>query len=72
MLKTLKSKLPYKFEPDVLAKRVHIQNTKGQTLSLTLEEVARQLSRDDLDVHRRRIYEEAQRVLTQAKAKAQP
>jgi len=39
--------------------KVAITNTSNVTMYLTREDVSRQLAREDLDVHRRLMYEEA-------------
>lgn len=60
--KTLKSKLPYEYRlvtSDHQEPRIRIYNTRGQSLLVTRDEITRQLMRDDLDVHRRRMYEAA-------------
>lgn len=53
---TKKQILPYQFV-HLIDGRVTIHNTNGQRLTVTREQVERQLQRDDLDVHRRRMYE---------------
>jgi hypothetical protein len=64
---TKKQILPYEFS--LLKKpnqptRVQIKNTRGQIIAVTESEILRQLERQDLDPHRRRMYEAALQTLT--------
>jgi hypothetical protein len=63
---TIKIKLPYKFSTNIFAQRCYITNIRGQTLNVTKAQIIKQLQRDDLDVHRRRMYEAALETLTKA------
>ena len=56
--KTIRKALPYDFQLLVNGK-VCISNTRGQRLNVTRSQVERQLERDDLDPHRRKMYEAA-------------
>lgn len=58
--------LPYEFIPLPNGK-VCILKTNGQRLHVTRGQVENQLQRDDLDIHRRRMYEAALEVWKQAK-----
>jgi len=59
--KTIRQVLPYNFLLSVTGK-LTIEKTNGQKLIVTLGEIERILQRDDLDVHRRRMYEAALEV----------
>lgn len=56
--------LPYEFIPLPNGK-VCILKTNGQRLHVTRRQVEQQLQRDDLDVHRRRMYEAALKAFPQ-------
>ncbi len=56
LLKTVRSVLPYDIRMLPNGK-VSIKNTRDQVLYVTRGEVDNILQRDDLDVHRRRLYE---------------
>lgn len=60
-IQTQKQILPYEFIPLPNGK-VCILKTNGQRLNVTRAEVEHQLQRDDLDAHRRRMYEAALEV----------
>ena len=64
--KTIKQKLPYQIKPCIVGEKVQITNTRGQTLIVSRDEITRQLLRDDLDPHRRKMYEAARDVLREA------
>lgn len=55
---TVRQVLPYNFRFLLTGKMV-IENTRGQSLIVSKGEVQRILQHDDLDVHRRRMYEAA-------------
>lgn len=55
---TVRRALPYQFTILVSGK-IQIRNTRDQILLVSQAEIERILSRDDLDVHRRRMYEAA-------------
>ena len=59
--KTIRKALPYDFQL-LLNGKVCISNTRGQRLNVTRSQVERQLERDDLDAHRRKMYEAALEV----------
>lgn len=61
--KTIRNQLPYHFEPTIVGDKIKIVNTRGQTLIVSRDEITRQLNRDDLDTHRRRMYEAARDAL---------
>lgn len=63
---TRKQLLPYDFQL-LLNGKVAIKKTNGQMLIVSKDEVQRILKRDDLDVHRRRMYEAALEVWNQEK-----
>lgn len=65
MYETIKQKLPYQMHVTLFDK-VTITNTRGQVLVVSRDQITRQLSRDDLDVHRRKMYEAARDLLRQA------
>lgn len=65
---TLKRILPYQFRLLLNGKMV-IERTKGHTLIVSRTEVERILTRDDLDVARRRMYEAALEVWKQDEEK---
>lgn len=54
---TKKSVLPYEFR--AVGQAVTIFNTRGQRLKVTRNQIVDQLKREDLDTHRRRMYERA-------------
>jgi hypothetical protein len=58
LVQTRKSVLPYEF---LLCDNgtVRIVNTRGQVLFVSRSQVEHQLQREDLDAHRRRMYEAA-------------
>ena len=59
---TRKQILPYEFSLIIHPEReprIRIINTRGQTLVVGRAEIERQLGREDLDPHRRRMYEAA-------------
>ena len=61
---TLRNQLPYHFAPvGFSTDKIQIVNTRGQTLIVSRDEITRQLIREDLDVHRRRMYEGARDAL---------
>jgi hypothetical protein len=51
--------------------KVRIVNTRGQVLEVTRSQVQHILERDDLDVHRRRMYEAALKLWQEAEQKQQ-
>jgi hypothetical protein len=55
---TVRQALPYQFTY-LMTGKIQIRNLRGQILLVTRAEVERILEREDLDVHRRRMYEEA-------------
>lgn len=55
---TKRQVLPYNFR-FLLNGKLVIENTRGQTLIVTQDQVQRVLQCEDLDVHRRRMYEAA-------------
>jgi len=59
---TVRKALPYKFSL-LMDGRVVIHNLRGQILTVSRSEMERILLRDDLDVHRRRMYEAAMEYL---------
>lgn len=63
---TVKQVLPYKFVPQIAGDKIAIHNMRGQTLVVSRDEITRQLMREDLDPHRRRMYERAKEVLREA------
>jgi len=58
LVQTRKQILPYEFIPLPNGK-VCILKTNGQRLNVTRSQVEQQLMRDDLDPHRRKMYEAA-------------
>jgi len=58
VLETRRQILPYKFI-HLMNGKLSIRNTRDQTLVVSRNEVERILERDDLDVHRRKMYEAA-------------
>lgn len=56
LLKTVRHILPYEIWL-MLNGKACIKNTRGQILCVTRGEVEKILQRDDLDAHRRRMYE---------------
>jgi len=56
--KTLRRALPYTFQI-LLNGKIQIRKLDGQYLLVTRAQIENQLKRDDLDVHRRRMYEAA-------------
>jgi len=65
--KTIRQKMPYQIKPCIVGKKVIITNTRGQTLTVSRDEITKILNRDDLDPHRRKMYEAAKEVLRKAK-----
>ena len=65
--KTIRQKMPYQIKPCIVGEKVIITNTRGQTLTVSRDEITRMLLRDDLDPHRRKMYEAAYDVLVQSK-----
>lgn len=61
---TVKQVLPYCMRLTLNGVLV-IENTRGERLELTRVDVANTLRRDDLDVHRRKMYEEGLRMFQQ-------
>lgn len=55
---TVRQVLPYRFQL-MLNGKLAIMKTNGQVLMVTRAEVENILKKDDLDVHRRRMYERA-------------
>lgn len=66
---TVKSQLPYHYVPTPKPHTIEIHNVKGQVLTVTRQQIENQLMRDDIDVHRRRMYEGALDALNKAGAK---
>lgn len=64
--KTLHRALPYTFHV-VAGGKMWITNVRGQTLIVTRTQVVSMLEREDLDVHRRRMYEAALAEFDKAK-----
>jgi len=64
--KTIRQKLPYQIKPCIVGEKVQITNTRGQMLIVSRDEITRMLLRDDLDPHRRKMYEAARDVLRKA------
>jgi CBS-domain-containing membrane protein len=62
---TIKQKLPYDIKVTLFDK-VQITNTRGQVLVVSRDEITRILNRDDLDAHRRKMYEAAKEALRKA------
>lgn len=56
--KTVRQVLPYKFQL-LMNGKMAIKKTSGQCLIVSLGEVDAILQREDLDVHRRKMYEAA-------------
>ena len=67
---TTKGILPYRFRLLLNGKMV-IERTKGFPLTVSRSEVERMLTREDLDVARRRMYEAALEVFKQDEQKVQ-
>ena len=63
--KTVRRALPYRIQKLINGKAA-ITNLKGQTLIVSRGEIENQLQREDLDVHRRRMYEAALAEIKQA------
>lgn len=61
---------PYDFK--VNGDSVTITNTNRQTLKVTYSQIVKQLQRDDIDPHRRVMYESALIAISQAKTTALP
>lgn len=61
--KTKRQILPYEIKPTIVGEKVTIKNTRGQILTVSRDEIFRQLMRDDLDPHRRKMYEAARDAL---------
>jgi hypothetical protein len=59
MNQTIRNQLPYRFESLPQPGKIKIVNVREQILIVTRDEIERQLEREDLDVHRRRMYEAA-------------
>ena len=70
LTRTRKQILPYDFQLLVNGK-VAIKKTNGQRLDVTRSQVEFQLQRDDLDAHRRKMYEAALEVWKKAEEKTQ-
>lgn len=64
---TVRQVLPYRINADLFGKRVWIENTKGEIMTLTRDDITAMLSRDDLDPHRRKMYEAARDALREAR-----
>lgn len=56
---TVKQVLPYQFSLSFNGQRVVIRNTRDEVISLTKSQIQTILLNPDLDVHRRKMYEEA-------------
>jgi hypothetical protein len=56
--KTIRHALPYTFHI-LMTGKLRITNTRGQILIVSRSEVDNILAKDDLDPHRRRMYEAA-------------
>jgi hypothetical protein len=66
-METQKHILPYNFVafPFVGKVAIHTQTTPSRVWTVTKAEAQRQLKREDLDVHRRMMYEKVLEVLEQ-------
>ena len=61
ILDTRRQILPYEFEVLLggVGEKIRITNTKGESMVVSRDDITRQLLREDLDTHRRRMYEAA-------------
>jgi hypothetical protein len=57
--KTIRHTLPYSFRMRPDGTKLAITNLRGQVLMVSRAEVSNILAKDDLDPHRRRMYEAA-------------